>query len=495
MPRLLCVLAVFFGTSALALPPIEGEFPADADFITIPFEVPAGTAELRIEHETLEAGAVIDWGLEGPDGFRGYGGGNTEPITTGVKASSRSYLTGPITPGTWKVYAGKAKSPSGTPGYRVTVALRDVATLADEPQRRAWAAPAPLKSAARWYAGDFHTHSRESGDAKPTFDAMVALAKSRGLDFIELSDHNTSSQLELMGDAQGRSPDVLLVPGVELTTYGGHANGIGATRWVDHRVGFNGVTMNGIAAALVQQGAVFSINHPVLDLGDACIGCKWSHALPRDSIGAIEIGTGGWDATGLLFTREAIRFWDRVLDLGLHVAAVGGSDDHTAGVGSMSPIGNPTTMVFARELSVDAVVEAVRKGRTVVKLQGPDDPMVELTAGDATVGDTVAAAEPTLKARVTGGSGAKLVWVVNGKAEPAVDVTADAFDAERTFTAPAQGETRVRAEVWVGGYPRTVTSHVWLTPAPPKGCSAAAGLPLVLLALAALQRRRLRGGP
>jgi hypothetical protein len=50
-------------------------------------------------------------------------------------------------------------------------------------------------------------------------------------------------------------------------------------------------------------------------------------------------------------------------------------------------------MVYATELSVPAILAGVRAGRTVVKLQGPDDPMVDLRAGDtAILGDTVRAA-------------------------------------------------------------------------------------------------------
>lgn len=46
----------------------------------------------------------------GPDGFRGWGGGNTEDAVIGVDESSRSYLPGPITPGTSKVVIGKVTS-------------------------------------------------------------------------------------------------------------------------------------------------------------------------------------------------------------------------------------------------------------------------------------------------------------------------------------------------------------------------------------------------
>jgi hypothetical protein len=39
---------------------------------------------------------VLDFGVEDPQGFRGWGGGNVEPAVIGVQAASRSYLPGPL---------------------------------------------------------------------------------------------------------------------------------------------------------------------------------------------------------------------------------------------------------------------------------------------------------------------------------------------------------------------------------------------------------------
>ena len=58
-------------------------------------------------------------------------------------------------------------------------------------------------------------------------------------------------------------------------------------------------------------------------------------------------------------------------------------DDHKAGVmlgQFQSPIGNPTTMVLADELSVAGIIDGVKNGRTVVKLQEPSDPMIDLVS-------------------------------------------------------------------------------------------------------------------
>jgi hypothetical protein len=156
-----------------------------------------------------------------------------------------------------------------------------------------------------------------------------------------------------VGAAQARHPALLFVPGIEVTTYSGHANASAPragstsasgppTRWW---------TIDAITAAAASQGAIFSINHPVLDLGDACIGCSWSLREPAGSVGAVELQNGQYSVTGALFYARSVRFWEAYLARGEHVAPIGGSDDHRAGEdrGSLaSPIGGPTTMVSRR---------------------------------------------------------------------------------------------------------------------------------------------------
>ena len=54
-------------------------------------------------------------------------------------------------------------------------------------------------------------------------------------------------------------------------------------------------------------------------------------------------------------------------------------------------------------------------GRTVVKLQGPDDPMIELSSSQPITGDTISARTTTLRAVVTGGLGGELRFVHDGQ--------------------------------------------------------------------------------
>lgn len=427
------------------------------DHVFLDFEVPAGTAEIEVQHDDLsEPGDedILDWGLYDPAGFRGWGGGNDEPAIVSELAASRSYLAGPIAPGTWRVVIGKAKLVGGSADYHVEVLLKDLATLAPQPEREPYEDPGVIVAEARWYAGDFHVHSRESGDARPPIDEVVEFAKSRGLDFVELSEHNTTSQLDFMNDAQRRAGDFLLLPGVEFTTYDGHANGLGATAFVDHKIGLPGVTIDAAADAFAAQGALLSINHPAFDLGDACIGCAWGHELEGSKIAAVEVATA---ATGGLFYDETVAFWEGLAEQGHRLAALGGSDDHRAGVDEgpfQSGIGSPTTLVYAEELSTAGILAGIAAGRTVVKLRGPDDPMVELA---------VVEGAGQVDAHVTGGAGLTLRAVVDGV--PGDDVALASDDEQLSFTLTARADgapRRCRLEVWEGTAPVTLTSHVWL---------------------------------
>lgn len=477
-PALALALSPAVASAGEQIIPLVGTVPAGApDHVFVDFEVPAGIVEIEVRHDDLSDDDILDWGLYDPAGTRGWGGGNTEPAIVGIDAASRSYIPGPIDAGTWRLVIGKALVDGPEASYDVEVVLRTVATLAPQPERMPYTPGAPLSDEPRWYAGDFHVHSRESGDARPDIDEIATFARSRGLDFVELSDHNVLTQNDFVGALQPDHPALLLIPGMEFTTYAGHANAIGATSWVDHKIGQPDVTIEGAIAAFAEQGALVSINHPMLDLGTLCIGCAWDHAIDPTTIHAVEIATTGLDQAGALFDDQAIEFWDDLCDGGAHLAAIGGSDDHRAGVDLgtfQSPIGDPTTMVFASELSVAAILEGIRASRTVVKLQGPDDPMVEFVPELGAIGDTVwADGAVNYAVTVTGGDGFTVHVVQDGVAIGEQAVRGDPFMASFQLTAPESGETRARVELHDDAGRRVVTSQVWQRRCDDTTCSEA----------------------
>jgi hypothetical protein len=457
------------------------------DYLLVPFEVPAETVEFEVVHSDGSDTAILDWGVWSPEGFRGWGGGLTDAAVIGVDESSRGYLRGPITPGTWTLVIGKAELDDGGNTYVVDLTFRDAATLT--PEASAPFDPVVLESGARWYAGDLHVHSEESGDASATLEEIATLARERGLDFVVITDHNTVSHHDRLAAAQPALDDLLLIRGIEVTTYAGHGNALGVDGYVDHRAGLDGVGAETIAAEVDAQGGLFSINHPALDLGDQCIGCAWDHAdTPWELISAIEIQTGPFALTGILFTPLAIALWDQQLDDDLRIAAVGGSDDHRAGGGggNESPIGSPTTLVFTDELSEEGILRGIREGRTVVKLRDPDDAMVELTAGGEPIGGEVTLGSAALSARVTGGDGVSLQLWRDGVQLDSMLVDGD--DVTLDVEYPDSG--RYRAELVDGNGRITVTGHLWITVDPAlsddDGCGCQGGGQRGGLLLAAL---------
>jgi predicted metal-dependent phosphoesterase TrpH len=299
------------------------------------------------------------------------------------------------------------------------------------------------------------------------------VARAMGLDFIVATEHNTNSGQTFFESIQADYPDVLLIPGIEWTTYYGHANAFGATEWVDHRLGTRGATTEGAITAFHDQGALFSINHPQVPAVVQCTGCGWELDVDGTTIDGVEVFQGNLPGTV---------FWEDLLDDGSRAAAIGGSDDHRGGEGTpdflYTPIGFPTTMVYAEELSVEGILAGIRSGRTVVKVAGPNGPMLETELEGERVGDTVFADESTLSVVVTGGIGFTLVVYKNGEPIDEILVSSDPFTDERGVTAPETGEDRYRHQLdGDGGTTATVGGYVWLSKGtePPPGTGGEAG--------------------
>jgi MYXO-CTERM domain-containing protein len=360
--------------------------------------------------------------------------------------------------------------------------------------------PVVLSPTRRWYKGDFHVHSVQSGDANATFDQIHAYATGRGLDFVNLSDHNTFSQHALIAALHPSFPDLLMLRGAEITTYSGHGNSVGTSAYVDHRLGYNGRTVAGIVDDVATMDGVFIVNHPVLDLGDACIGCSWGHVddTPWDKVSGIELITGNFDIGVQVFVPRVVALWDSLLDAGNHIAAIGGSDDHRAGTDTgptSSSIGSPTTLVLAENLSEPAIVDAIRHGRTIVQLRGPDDPFVEIKIDGFEIGDTVELDHVTVTAHVVGAEAGMIVqlWRDGVKLE---QKPVSGADFTTTFDdTPGVAMRRYRLELINDINQRiVVTSHIYVNGVADQGCGCTTGNArggwVFALALLALRRRR-----
>lgn len=240
----------------------------------------------------------------------------------------------------------------------------------------------------RWYAGDLHTHTNHS-DGVYSGEETVRLAMDNGLQFMFITDHNTTSFFNELDDeakAELAKREFLVLPGVELTTTCGHANALGVWEPVDWRVG-NGRTFQDAASDTKAQGALFSINHPFSpnprntwrewDMDPARIDCLeiWNGHL------ALSAGEG-------VAIEAAMAKWDELLNDGHRITGVGGSDAlHPRPEGQR--IGLPKTYVRAERLTREDIVKGLKEGRVVVSA-GPL-PQVQAEIGERAyqVGDRI----------------------------------------------------------------------------------------------------------
>jgi hypothetical protein len=178
--------------------------------------VPPGTVEIEVQHDDLSDDNILDWGLDDPSGFRGWGGGNSEPAVVGLTAASRSYVAGPIAAGEWRVVVGKAKLVDTPASYALTVVLRDAGTLPRSPSapptstlRRSRRRPALVR---RRLPRPLARERRRQAPARR--DRRVRPQPRPRLRRDQRPQHPL--QLEFFADAQAAQTDLLFVPGMRV---------------------------------------------------------------------------------------------------------------------------------------------------------------------------------------------------------------------------------------------------------------------------------------
>ncbi len=400
------------------------------------------------------------WGVRE---FRGWGGSSHPDVAVNPRGfppaadnsksfvagyTSRGFLPGRIPAGRWAAELGVAAVVSqaegdadGTVGWRVEIELSRDKANTSPPYRPARYDARPARRRPGWYAGDFHVHGEMSSVGNGTFADTFGYAfapppSGAGLDFLSLTDYVTSAAWGEIGRWQPRYPGKLIIPSAEVITYRGHVGSTGTGRVVDYRTGpidelEPGGSLRRLRASrpastifdtIRRNRGLGVINHPrifppVTEAAAAmCRGCYWSYSdreTDLAKVDAIEVFNSPEElvpGTRNPFNDAALQWWQELLGRGYRVTAIGGSDAHHAGspTGAFeSPVGEPTTMVYARELSSAAIKRAVKAGRVYVKTQGVLGPDLALTARDrrrrgkrAMIGQSIAGRNVRIKARV-----------------------------------------------------------------------------------------------
>ena len=362
-------------------------------YVVLPFEVPAGYGRIEVSYQYnnrvgsdphLTDGNTIDIGIFDPrgadfmgQGFRGWSGSARDSFILGGRDTTPGYLDGPIQPGTWHICLGLYKIAASGCQIEVRITLSAAAdSPADFAPRLRQDSSHRAASPDGWLRGDMHCHSYHSdGDSSP--EAVIRRAEELGLDFLALTDHNNVSHQADLAELVSKT-DLLLIPGLEVTTYKGHWNIWGDSGWIDFRV-HNADEMAQAVRSARERGFLVSCNHP------RPYGPEWAYPEIAD-FDCIEAWNGPWE----LNNNTCLAYWDAQLRAGRRITAVGGSDNHFLNRPHIARLGHPTMWVYCPgDVTVPALLSAIRAGRVCLSDQ-PDGPRISLRVGAACMGDSIA---------------------------------------------------------------------------------------------------------
>ena len=367
----------------------------EAAYRMLPFDVPKGIVRMEVSYSfsrdepggiLKEAGNILDIGIfdaRGSEfltaqGFRGWSGSACREFFISTQEATPGYLSGPIPEGSWEIILGLHRIlPEGC-DYLVTIQL----TPGEISHQQVLATPESpvLRKGPDWYRGELHCHTHHS-EAQGSLEDLIATARAQKLDFVAVTEHNTVSHLPELGAFVG--DDLLLIPGMEITTDRGHANVWGIDRWIEFRCQDEDQIARVIEKAKA-RGALISVNHPKE------MGPPWTYG-GESEFDCLEV----WQLAWFMLNEQSLTLWERLLEGGNRITAVGGSDYHQepfTGELGMITLGTPCNWVYAEELSVDGILSGIKAGHVYIS-ENPSGPNVTLEAiynrGMAMMGDEV----------------------------------------------------------------------------------------------------------
>jgi hypothetical protein len=339
-------------------------------YFTLPFTMPANIESFSLtyryeRHDETVSGVengsfisreeinIIDLGLIGPDGVQvGASGADKLSISISEIEATPGYHPCPLVPGEWQIIVGAYKV--ATEGVNVVYELSFT------------------RKHLRQLKGDLHTHTIAS-DGVLRVEELARHAQRNGLDFLAITDHNQM----VSADALPKINNITLIPGVEWTHYQGHANFLGVDKPYDEPFMANTTAeINRRFMSARSHGAFISINHPC---DPVCPFLLDMDLLPFD---CLEVWNGPMRGSNL----QAVGLWHSLLVSGKKVLVCGGSDYHRDSL-LLFP-GGPTTCVYAMSASPADILSALKQGHAYITYSA-SGPALELTAGDAMLGDSV----------------------------------------------------------------------------------------------------------
>ncbi len=209
----------------------------------------------------------------------------------------------------------------------------------------------------RYYPFELHCHTVHS-DGSFTPEELVKAAKARGLSGIALTDHNTASGVSEAVE-YGKKYGVLVIPGIEWTTFYGHITILGG----HSDINWTTVSPETVTEKLIKAraaGDVAILAHPYRVGYPVCTGGM--NEFPKEIFSVLD----GYEAisedvgkpTNIRQTEE----YYRLVSEGYSLSAVYGRDWHRNSEGKFAV----TELGISGDLNVENALDAIRSGRTKI---------------------------------------------------------------------------------------------------------------------------------
>ncbi len=232
---------------------------------------------------------------------------------------------------------------------------------------------------------EMHTHTYNS-DGRFTPEELCDAAKAYEYQGIALTDHNTYSGFDGLPETPVIN-GILVIRGIEWTTFFGHMQVLYAEKFVDWRRA-KPETIDDFTAQIKAANGIVGVVHPFEVGSPMCTGCYFDFKVQKwDNVDYIEVWSKA-EPTRRYETPLALAMWTDLLNRGYRLAVTAGRDWHWEKKkqhAAATYIGLEDGIVSAR-----TVRDAFRNGRTYLTCGPRMD--ITLRQGDAAyeIGQTVA---------------------------------------------------------------------------------------------------------
>lgn len=396
----------------------------EGKYLSVNFQVPEQVETMEFSYSYDKKENIVDFGAAGEhEGFIGWSGSNRSRIRVSHQNSSSGFANVSIRQGQWQILLGAYKiCPQGV---QVTCRVKF-----------------QMKSL-RMFKGDTHIHSCAS-DGNMSVKELELLAEKEGLDYLFLTDHNNYAH----NDSISGEGKVKLLPGVEWTTYRGHAGMLGKARAFWNFISNSEQETREIFRQAKERGSLIVLNHPF------CPDCGWKWGMEAVPWDLLEVWNGGTKPSA---NESCLKWWDEQLHKGKKIAVTGGSDFHSLEPGRMPAM--PCTCIYAESTEAEDLLEGLKSGHTCIALS-PKGPFLQVPGKGRLPGDTLLV-NTSLELEFTGlKKGDCLFFITNGSTEKIV-CDKENVKIKRIMEKRGYCRAEIRRELFPGTESLVFVSNPW----------------------------------